>query len=246
MMYQNYIFDLYGTLIDIRTDEYSKNFFKKYAKWLRKQGFHFEWKLFCRLYTSIEREHRESAVRAGRYQKPEIRSEDVFREVFGAIGYEISDEQAAYLCEGFRRISLIYLRLFPDTFACLEGLRKAGKKIYLLSNAQRSFTWQELELTGLIPCFDGILISSDEGCMKPDPEFYDICCERYQLDKAQSVMIGNELKSDMAGAKAAGMDGFYINRYPVFHEEKDPAYRYVSVNGSLLEVLTQTGVGLQQ
>lgn len=82
--------------------------------------------------------------------------------------------------------------------------------------------------------------------MKPDPEFYDICCERYQLDKAQSVMIGNELKSDMAGAKAVGMDGFYINRYPVFHEEKDPAYRYVSVNGSLLEVLTQTGVGLQQ
>ena len=29
-MYQNYIFDLYGTLIDIHTDETSKNFFKKY------------------------------------------------------------------------------------------------------------------------------------------------------------------------------------------------------------------------
>ena len=43
-MYQNYIFDLYGTLVDIHTDEYSKNFFKKYAKWLRKQGFYFEWK----------------------------------------------------------------------------------------------------------------------------------------------------------------------------------------------------------
>ena len=30
-MYENYIFDLYGTLIDIHTDESSKNFFKKYA-----------------------------------------------------------------------------------------------------------------------------------------------------------------------------------------------------------------------
>ena len=29
-MYQNYIFDLYGTLLDIHTDEYSKNFYKKY------------------------------------------------------------------------------------------------------------------------------------------------------------------------------------------------------------------------
>lgn len=243
-MYQNYIFDLYGTLIDIHTDEHSKNFFKKYAKWLRGQGFSFEWKVFYALYTSAEREYRQRAVQSGRFTNPEIQVEGVFRDVFAANGYEISEEQTVHLCEGFRRISLIYMCLFPDTLACLEGLKKAGKKIYLLSNAQRSFTWQELELTGLIPCFDGILISSDEGCMKPDPEFYNICCGRYQLDKAQSVMIGNELKSDMAGAKAAGIDGFYINRYPVFRKEKEPIYRYVSEKGSLLEVLTQTGVPL--
>lgn len=241
-MYQNYIFDLYGTLVDIHTDEYSKNFFKKYAKWLRKQGFYFEWKLFRRLYTSIEKEYREEAVRQGKYANPEIQVENVFRDVFAANGYEISDEQVLFLCEGFRRISLIYLSLFPDTLACLEGLKKAGKNIYLLSNAQRSFTWQELEMTGLVPCFDGILISSDENCMKPDPEFYNICCERYGLEKEKSLMIGNELKSDMAGARAAGMDGFYINRSPVFHEDKDAGYKYVSKNGSLLEVLSQTGV----
>jgi len=244
MMYQNYIFDLYGTLVDIHTDEYSKNFFKKYAKWLRKQGFSFEWKRFYRQYTAVERDYREKAAQTGRYQNPEIQIEDVFEDVFAADGYALSREQTAYLCACFRRISLIYLRLFPDTTACLEGLKKAGKKIYLLSNAQRSFTWQELELTGLVPYFDGILISSDEGCMKPDPAFYNLCCERYQLDKAQSVMIGNELKSDMAGAKAAGIDGFYINRSPIFHEEKEPSYRYVSPNGSLLEVLAQTGIGL--
>jgi putative hydrolase of the HAD superfamily len=240
-MYQNYIFDLYGTLIDIHTDEYSKNFFKKYSKWLRKQGFSFEWKLFYNLYTSIEKEHRQKAAKEGRYEKPEIRIEEVLKEVFSANGYEISDEETIYLCESFRRISLIYMCLFDDTIECLEGLKRAGKKIYLLSNAQRSFTWQELELTGLVPYFDGILISSDENCMKPDKEFYNICCERYGLVKSESVMIGNELKSDMAGASAAGIDGFYINRYPVFHEEKEPLYKYVSKNGSLIEVLTQTG-----
>lgn len=241
-MYQNYIFDLYGTLIDIRTDEYSKNFFKKYAKWLRKQGFAFEWKRFHKLYTSIEREYRERAAREGKYIKPEINIDGVFKDVFAANGYEISDGQAVFLGESFRRISWIHMSLFPDTLACLEGLKKAGKKIYLLSNAQRSFTWQELELTGLVPYFDGILISSDEKCMKPDPGFYNICCERYGLDKASCVMIGNELKSDMAGAKAAGIDGFYINRYPVLREKNEPDYKYISKNGSLLEVLSQTGV----
>ncbi|GFI21632.1 putative HAD-hydrolase YfnB [Lachnospiraceae bacterium] len=241
-MYKNYIFDLYGTLIDIYTDEYSKNFFKKYAKWLRRQGFHFEWKLFYKLYTTIEREHRKKAELAGRYTNPEIMIEKVFQEVFAENGYELSEEQVQFLCAGFRRTSLIRFCLFPDTIACLEGLKSAGKNIYLLSNAQRSFTWQELELTGLIPYFNGILISSDEGCMKPDPEFYNKCCERYHLDKAQSVMIGNELKSDMTGAAAAGIDAFYMNRCAVFHQEKNPIYQYVSPKGSLLEVLIQTGV----
>ncbi|MDE7416848.1 MAG: HAD family hydrolase [Lachnospiraceae bacterium] len=242
MMYQNYIFDLYGTLIDIHTDEYSKNFYKKYAKWLRKQGYFFEWKLFYRLYTSLEKQYRDNAMQEGRQIKPEICVDDVFRDVFEIKGYKVSDEEILHLCENFRRISLIYMCLFPDTITCLDGLKKAGKKIYLLSNAQRSFTWTELEQTGLVPYFDGILISSDEGCMKPDPEFYNICCERYGLDKSQSVMIGNELKSDMAGAKAAGIDGFYINRAPVFHKDAAPVYRYVSENGSLMEVLTQTGI----
>lgn len=93
-----------------------------------------------------------------------------------------------------------------------------------------------------MPYFDGIVISSDEGCMKPDLEFFNICCERYELNKSQSIMIGNELKSDIAGAKAAGIDSFYINRTPVFHEEEAPLYQYLSENGSLLEVLTQTGI----
>lgn len=238
-MYKNYIFDLYGTLLDIHTDEYSKNFFKKYTKWLRKQGFAFSWREFYTQYTKTEKKYRSMP---SDYVKPEIQIENVFREVFAWKGYVLCEDQIWDLCEGFRRISLIYLSLFEDTISCLEGLKKAGKKVYLLSNAQKSFTWQELEMTGLIPYFDGILISSDEFCMKPDPAFYQILCDRYELNKSESVIIGNELKSDMAGAKAAGIDGFYINRYPVFHEEKDPDYRYVSVNGSLMEVLSQTGV----
>ncbi len=241
-MYKNYIFDLYGTLIDIHTDEYSKNFFKKYAKWLRRQGYTFAWKDFCSKYTKTERAYREQAKIAGKYSKPEIRIENVFHDVLAGKGYYPSQEKIVYLCENFRKISLINMCLFPDTLACLEGLKKAGKNIYLLSNAQRSFTWQELEKTGLVQYFDGILISSDEDCMKPDPSFFQICIERYQLDKQECLMIGNELQSDVAGAAAAGIDSFYINRFPVFHKPANPSYRYIAPNGSLMEVLKQTGV----
>ena len=238
-MYQNYIFDLYGTLIDIHTDESSKNFYKKYVKWLRKQGYYFDWKQFRSSFLRIEQQYRSQP---SKHHNPEIQIEDVFRDVFREKGYELDAEEILWLCESFRRISLIYLRLFPDTLQCLDALKKAGKHIYLLSNAQRSYTWQELEISGILPFFDGVLISSDEGCMKPDTDFYAILCERYHLDKKESVMIGNELRSDMAGAKAAGIDGFYLNRLAVFHEPEQADYRYVSKNGSLMEVLIQTGV----
>lgn len=236
-MYQNYVFDLYGTLIDIKTDESSKNFFKKYTKWLRKQGFAFSWREFRDSYLKTESKYREMP---SEYQRPEIQIENVFREVFLRRGYVLDEEQIWNLCESFRRISLIYLCLFPDTLECLNTLKEAGKKIYLLSNAQRSFTWQELEMTGLVPYFDGILISSDEFCMKPDPAFFDILCERYQLDKKETIMIGNELQSDMKIANAAMVDGFYINRYPVFHFDRNGDYKFASESGSLLEVIRQT------
>lgn len=32
-MYKNYIFDLYGTLIDIRTDEWSEEPWEEFAAW---------------------------------------------------------------------------------------------------------------------------------------------------------------------------------------------------------------------
>lgn len=238
-MYKNYIFDLYGTLLDIHTDEFSKNFYKKYAKWLRKQGYAFEWKRFYIDFRLTEALYRGLP---SEYERPEIQIEDVFREVFNDNYYDVSDEEITYLCENFRKISLIEMKLFSDTLKCLDGLKKAGKKIYLLSNAQRSYTWQELEWAGIIPYFDGILISSDEKCMKPDPAFYNILCERYNLNKEECVMIGNELKSDVAGAKAAGIDAFYINRAAVFHEPENIEYKYVSKDGSLMEVLKQTGV----
>ena len=238
-MYQNYIFDLYGTLLNVRTDETSKTVFKKFAKWLRREGYFFDWKRLREQMFMVEKKYRSME---SEYEYPEIEIEDVFREVFLRNEYILNDDELYYVAENFRRASLQFLALYPDTLACLKGLKEAGKKIYLLSNAQRSYTWQELEISGILPYFDGVLISSDEKCMKPDPAFFNILCERYQLKKEECIMIGNELQSDIAGAFAAGMDAFFINRAVTFTKPEKMSCRFVSEHGSLLEVLRQTGV----
>ena len=239
-MYKNYIFDLYGTLIDIKTDEYSNNFYKKYAKWLRKNGYAYEWKKFRKIYLDTENKYRTKAKDMSKYSNPEIDIRDVFKEILKLKNYRTDEETVNNLCEGFRNISVIYRLLYPDTIECLESLQRKGKKIYLLSNAQRSFTWQELEMLDLIKYFDGILISSDEGCMKPDPEFYNICMNRYGLKQSESLMIGNELESDIKGAVNAGIDSFYINRKSSCEKDIAGMCTYISKKGSLMEVVNKT------
>ena len=64
---------------------------------------------------------------------------------------------------------------------------------------------------GLTSYFDGMLISSEEGVKKPSPLFFQRLLERYGLDPTSCIMIGNDERSDIAGAKAVGMDCLYIH-----------------------------------
>jgi putative hydrolase of the HAD superfamily len=90
-------------------------------------------------------------------------------------------------------------------------LRQKGYKLWLLSNAQRVFTEYELRHLGLGQQFDAIYISSDYGCRKPDSRFFRALLEEQKLNPANCLMIGNDRETDIAGAKAAGLDTLYMH-----------------------------------
>lgn len=97
----------------------------------------------------------------------------------------------------FRCFSTKYIKLYDGVTELLDALKANGKKIYLLSNAQRSFTANEMDMLGLTKYFDGICISSDEECSKPDSHYFEILFDRYGLEKSESIMIGNDYISDI-------------------------------------------------
>ena len=88
----------------------------------------------------------------------------------------------------------------------LLAIRAAGKRVWLLSNAQRVFTGPEHQKLGIDDCFNGIYISSDYRCRKPDKRFFRALLEEQRLDPNRCLMIGNDLHTDIGGAKAAGLD----------------------------------------
>ena len=46
---------------------------------------------------------------------------------------------------------------------------------------------------------------------KPEPAFLNRLMEEYNLDPLETVMIGNEVSSDMKIADACGIDGLLLN-----------------------------------
>jgi len=90
-------------------------------------------------------------------------------------------------------------------------LRQKGFRLWLLSNAQRIFTEYELRHLGLGSQLDGIYISSDYRCRKPDSRFYQALIDEQKLDVSRCLMIGNDRSTDIAGAAALGMATLYMH-----------------------------------
>lgn len=212
-MYQNYIFDLYGTLIDIRTDESANEFWNEVAKIYKSHGASYTAsEIKSKYYRYADSESKLTHFVHPLYSHIEIKLEHVFSRLYKRKGVTPTKEIIADTAVRFRKASTQFIKLYDGVIDLLESLKKAGKKVYLLSNAQRCFTYPELEQLGLVKYFDGIMISSDCACCKPSKTFFDKLIRAYHLDKSKSIMIGNDCISDMLGAKSVGIDALYIHQ----------------------------------
>lgn len=214
-MYETYIFDLYGTLVDIRTDERRPSLWRGMANYMTLRGVPCSAASLRRDYRRAVEEARR-AVRAawGGTCPPALAEPDlaaVIAALYAAGGRSADGEEIAHWALTFRALSLDYLRPYPGAAELPDRLRAAGARVFLLSNAQRLFTEPELRALGLWDRFDGVLLSSDVGAAKPSPLFYRALLKRYAIDPANAVMVGNDAVADAWGAHACGLACMYVH-----------------------------------
>ena len=215
-MYDNYIFDLYGTLADIRTNESKAYLWAKMSEIYASLGADYTPLQLRRTFRRLEE---ESALRgqkeAADFGQRDVLAEPdltgVFQGMFREKGVSCDRQTARMTAIFFRTLSRQLLMVYDGVKDTLGELKARGRHLYLLSNAQSDFTRPELEMLGLTDCFDGILISSEEGCKKPCEAFFRRLLERYDLSPASCLMVGNDMDSDIAGAARVGMDSLYIH-----------------------------------
>lgn len=206
-MYENYIFDLYGTLADIRTNEENPYLWKKMTEIYASYGAHYDKGELRKSFRS--RCHELEMAAENQWFEPNVT--EIFGWCFSQKGIDVSLEIARNIAISFRVLSRKYIKLYDGVVELLEGLKASGKKIFLLSNAQSDFTRPEITLLGLEKYFDGIFISSEVGVRKPGKEFYEKLIDAYGLQPSESIMIGNDINADILGAKAVGLDTLYIH-----------------------------------
>ena len=210
-MYQNYIFDLYGTLVDINTNEGKPYLWKKTAELYAYHGAHYTPAEFKKAYLRLCASHTEALREKNGAQYPEIQLEYVFEDLFKEKGVTVSMDIIRTIGQAFRAISTKFLCLYDGVTDLLDSIHAAGKKAYLLSNAQEMFTKHEMIALGIYDKFDGIVFSSDEGLCKPEEKFFRTVVERYGLNINECIMIGNDAGTDIKGANLIGMDSLYIH-----------------------------------
>lgn len=226
-MYQNYLFDLYGTLVDIHTNEEKASVWNNLACFMSMQNAPYQGNELKTQFQHIKTDISIAALQLqqSRYStcitmdEIEISFADIIERLYKEKGIAASPFQVETWAILMRTLSYEHLCLFDWTLELLQQLKKHGKRIYLLSNAQRLFTEPEMKMLGIDSLFDDIFYSSDIGFKKPSQRFYRMPLEKYHLDPNQTVMVGNDFYADAWGAANAGLDSIYI------HTKQSPSFQ---------------------
>ncbi len=89
---------------------------------------------------------------------------------------------------------------------------KGNYKLCLITNGIAEVQWPRIRLMDLEAVFDEIVISEEVGISKPMPGFFDHCQElNGHPDKADILIIGDTLGSDIKGGNLYGIDTCWYN-----------------------------------
>jgi histidinol-phosphate phosphatase family protein len=120
------------------------------------------------------------------------------------------------------------LEFFPDTISTLKSLQQAGYLLFIVTNQSgvgrgyfsvdqmhefnnhmlRDLKSKGIEIKELVFCPH----APDDGCdcRKPSPKLINELCQKYNILKSQSFMVGDKV-SDVESGKAAGLKSIGIN-----------------------------------
>ena len=110
----------------------------------------------------------------------------------------------------FLELTNKYFSLLPDADYVVRQLA-ARYPLTIVSNGFKEVQYYKFAHSGLQECLSHTLISDEIGINKPQPGIFQIALERNGIKASEAIMIGDSYNSDIAGAKAAGIDQIWLH-----------------------------------
>jgi len=164
-----------------------------------------------------------------KFDRGEISREDIrvkrFVEVLELFG--IRDQKLAEMVSHeYMKLGPFQTHLMPNARELLDILREKYS-LYVLTNGFDEIQHQKLHSAGITGYFKEIITSERVGNKKPAPDIFEYAVKDAGCPKEETIMVGDNLLTDMAGSIGYGIDCVFLNtknkvhQVPVTHEIRD-------------------------
>jgi putative hydrolase of the HAD superfamily len=125
---------------------------------------------------------------------------------------------ATQLAEDYITLSPLKTILFPGSREALNYLM-TRYSLHIITNGFEEVQQKKLDMCKLRKYFSTITTSEEAGVKKPETGIFELALEKAGAKAGESLMIGDDLLVDMAGARSTGIDTLFFN--PNRHSHQD-------------------------
>jgi len=118
-------------------------------------------------------------------------------------------DQEALIAAFGQRFDEMIAGPIDGTVEILAELKRSGVPRYGLTNFSAETFRPQRQRFEFLSWFDGIVVSGEEGVIKPDPRIFRILLERYGIAPEETVFI-DDSPTNAAAATALGIHGIHF------------------------------------
>lgn len=154
------------------------------------------------------------------YSKGEITREYLIVERFRrplsvGQGIELTEQLCLQMSDVFLDFCSSKPGVVDGAHELMHYLKQQGYRMHMCSNGFHEVQYKKLAACGLRDYFTTIILSEDAGVNKPSPLYFDYAFKISGADKDTTLMIGDNLQTDIVGAHNAGLATILFNRWNV-------------------------------
>ncbi len=106
---------------------------------------------------------------------------------------------------------LLWMKPNSGLHEAFDFIKSKGLILGIGTNMTADWQYVKLEKLGVLHQVDFMVTSEETSAEKPDPRLFELCTEKAKCPPSECAFVGDSLKGDALGAKAAGMRPIWLH-----------------------------------